>query len=415
MGKCIDIRRDAPEESSRDILTAILRAGAQKMLQQAIEEEINAYITAVNGSTGETTIIRNGYLPERKIQSGIGDIKVNQPRCRNKNKDSSVAKFSSSILPPYLRRTRSIEDVIPWLYLKGVSTGDFQEALSALLGDEAAGLSSTTITRLKGVWQNEYDDWQRRSLKDRRYVYIWADGVYFNVRLGEDDRNCILVIMGTTADGEKELLAVMEGYRESELTWMEVLLDLKSRGLTIDPSLAIADGALGFWAALPKVFPSTKIQRCWVHKTANVLDKLPKSTQPRAKKMLHEIYNSPRKSEAERVFDLFIETFEAKHPKAVKCLAKDRETLLTFYDFPAEHWAHIRTTNPIESTFATVRLRTNKTKGCGSTTATLLMVFKLAQSAQKNWRRLRGYERLTDVIDIKWKFVDGERTKAEAA
>jgi len=263
MGKCIDIRRDAPEESSRDILTAILRAGAQKMLQQAIEEEINAYITAVNGSTGETTIIRNGYLPERKIQSGIGDIKVNQPRCRNKNKDSSVAKFSSSILPPYLRRTRSIEDVIPWLYLKGVSTGDFQEALSALLGDEAAGLSSTTITRLKGVWKNEYDDWQRRSLKDRRYVYIWADGVYFNVRLGEDDRNCILVIMGTTADGEKELLAVMEGYRESELTWMEVLLDLKSRGLTIDPSLAIADGALGFWAALPKVFPSTKIQRCW--------------------------------------------------------------------------------------------------------------------------------------------------------
>jgi transposase-like protein len=415
MGKCIDIRREAPEESSRDILTAILRAGAQKMLQQAIEEEINAYITAVNGSTGETTIIRNGYLPERKIQSGIGDIKVNQPRCRNKTKDSSIAKFSSSILPPYLRRTRSIEDVIPWLYLKGVSTGDFQEALSALLGDEASGLSSTTITRLKGVWKNEYDDWQRRSLKDRRYVYIWADGVYFNVRLGENDRNCILVIMGTTADGEKELLAVMEGYRESELTWTEILLDLKSRGLTIDPSLAIADGALGFWAALPKVFPGTKTQRCWVHKTANVLDKLPKSTQSRAKKMLHEIYNSPRKSKAERVFDHFIETYEAKHPKAVKCLVKDRENLLTFYDFPAEHWPHIRTTNPIESTFATVRLRTNKTKGCGSGTATLLMVFKLAQSAQKNWRRLRGYERLADVIDIRWKFVDGERTKAEAA
>ena len=305
--------------------------------------------------------------------------------------------------------------MLPWLYLKGVSTGDFQEALAALLGDEASGLSSTTITRLKGVWKNEYDDWQRRSLKDRRYVYIWADGVYFNVRLGEDDRNCILVIMGTTTEGEKELLAVVEGYRESALTWKELLLDLKSRGLTIDPSLAIADGALGFWAALPQVFPSTKTQRCWVHKTANVLDKLPKSTQPLAKKMLHEIYNSPRKAEAERVFDHFIETYDAKYPKAVKCLVKDRENLLTFYDFPAEHWPHIRTTNPIESTFATVRLRTNKTKGCGSSTATLLMVFKLAQSAQKNWRRLRGYERLADVIDIKWKFVDGERTKAEAA
>ena len=415
MGRCIEIRREAPEQSARDILTSILRAGAQKMLQQAIEEEINAYIASVNGSTGETTIVRNGYLPERNIQSGIGDVKVRQPRCRNKVKDDSIPKFSSKILPPYLRRSKSIEEVIPWLYLKGVSSGDFQEALAALLGESASGLSATTVTRLKGAWKGEYDEWERRSLEGRRYVYIWADGVYFNVRLGEDERNCILVIMGTTADGEKELLAVKEGFRESELAWTELLLDLKSRGLTTAPSLAIADGALGFWAAIAKVYPSTKTQRCWVHKTANVLDKLPKSTQPRAKKMLHDIYNSPRKSEAERMFDLFIETFEAKHPKAVKCLFKDRESMLTFYDFPAEHWAHIRTTNPIESTFATVRLRTNKTKGCGSGTATLLMVFKLAQSAQKNWRRLRGYEKLADVIDISWKFVDGEKTKAEAA
>jgi putative transposase len=415
MGKCIDIRREAPEQSSRDILTSILRVGAQKMLQQAIEEEINAYITSVNSSTGERTIVRNGYLPERMIQSGIGDVRVQQPRCRSETKDDSLPRFSSKILPPYLRRTKSLEEMIPWLYLKGVSSGDFQEALAALLGDGASGLSATTVTRLKGVWKGEYEEWERRSLKDRHYVYIWADGVYFNVRLGEDDRNCILVIMGATADGKKELLAVKEGYRESELAWAELLLDLRSRGLTKAPSLAIADGALGFWAALSKVYPTTKTQRCWVHKTANVLDKLPKSVQPRAKKMIHEIYNSPRKSEAERVFDLFIETFEAKHPKAVKCLVKDRESMLTFYDFPAEHWPHIRTTNPIESTFATVRLRTNKTKGCGSGPATLLMVFKLAQSAQKNWRRLRGYEKLADVIDIRWKFVDGEKTKAEAA
>lgn len=415
MGKCIEIRREAPAQSSRDILTSILRAGAQKMLQQAIEEEINAYIASVNGSTGETTIVRNGYLPERMIQSGIGDVMVQQPRCRSKRKDDSLPRFSSKILPPYLRRTKSIEEMIPWLYLKGVSSGDFQEALAALLGESASGLSATTVTRLKGAWKGEYDEWERRSLEGRRYVYIWADGVYFNVRLGEDERNCILVIMGATADGEKELLAVKEGFRESELAWTELLLDLKSRGLTTPPSLAIADGALGFWAALSKVFPTTKTQRCWVHKTANVLDKLPKSTQPRAKKMLHDIYNSPRKSEAERMFDLFIETFSAKHPKAVKCLVKDRESMLTFYDFPAEHWSHIRTTNPIESTFATVRLRTHKTKGCGSGTATLLMVFKLAQSAQKNWRRLRGYEKLADVIDIRWKFVDGEKTKAEAA
>lgn len=402
-------------ESSTDVITEILRTGAKTLLQQAIEAEVQTYLSKVNGEAKCTAAIRNGYLPDRSIQTGLGDIPIKQPRVRLKNGSSEIEKFQSSILPPYLRRTKNIEEMIPWLYLKGVSTGDFKEALCALLGDRAGGLSSTTITRLKGTWQTDFDAWDKRRLDQKQYVYIWADGIHFNVRLSEDKRMCILVIMGATADGTKELLAVSDGYRESTLSWKTVLVSLRDRGLTESPKLAIGDGALGFWAALNEIFPDTLQQRCWVHKTANVLDKIPKSKQPEAKKMLHNIYNQPSKAEANTAFAAFLEVFDAKYPKATNCLSKDREKLLTFYDFPAENWCHIRSTNPIESTFATVRLRTYKTKGCGSASATLLMVFKMCENASKTWRKLRGHERLAEVIDIRWMFKDGERIEANAA
>ena len=300
---------------------------------------------------------------------------------------------------------------MPWLYLKGISTNDCQEALSALFGPDAPGLSSSTVVRLKKVWEVEYGDWRTRSLADKRYVYLWVDGIYFHARL-EEARSCILVVIGATEDGDKELLAVHDGVRESELSWREVLLDLKGRGMDTAPEIATGDGALGFWKALRQVFPATREQRCWVHKTANVLNYLPKRHQPEAKRRLHEIWMAPTKVEADSAFETFLELYRPKHPKVADCLAKDRDVLLTFYDFPAEHWQHLRTTNPIESTFATVRLRTNKTKGCGSRLATLTMVFKLAQSAQKTWRRLNGSQLLADVIQGV-PFKDG--TKQDAA
>ena len=296
------------------------------------------------------------------------------------------------------------------MYLKGVSTGDFREALGALLGPDAPGLSASTVVRLKACWEQDYATWSKRSLADKRYVYIWVDGIHFNIRL-EEEKQCILVVMGATAEGKKELVAVQDGFRESEQSWMELLLDLKARGLTQDPELAIGDGALGFWKALPQVFSQTREQRCWVHKTANVLNKLPKSKQSKAKGMLHDIWMAPTKAEAEKASDLFEATFEAKYPKATACLAEDREVLLAFYDFPAEHWVHIRTTNPIESTFATVRLRTRRTKGCGSRIAGLTMVFRLTQCAERRWRTLNGAKLLTDVIRGV-PFIDGEKKQA---
>jgi len=408
------LRPEAPQSS--DILTNILRNGAQTLLQQAIEAEVQGYLLKVNPLEAPVAAVRNGYNPGRTIQTGIGDVVVRQPRARVKKGFEGIEDFSSKILPPYLRRTKSLEELIPWLYLKGISTGDFQEALQALLGESAPGLSATTITRMKASWTDDYDAWVKRDLSAKRYVYIWADGVHFNVRLGEDgERACILVIMGATADGDKELLAVEQGLRESTTAWKGVLLQLKRQGMTTSPELAIGDGALGFWAALSEVYSTTKQQRCWVHKTANVLDKLPKSTQVQAKKMLHNIYNSEHKIDAIKFMDEFAELFNAKYPKAVTCLMKNKESMLAFYDFPAEHWGHIRSTNPIESTFATVRLRTAKTKGCGTALATLTMVFKLAENASKNWKKLRGYERLAEVIDIKWKFEDGIRVEAKAA
>jgi transposase-like protein len=306
-------------------------------------------------------------------------------------------KFSSSILPAYLRRTKSIEELLPWLYLKRLSTGDFSSALTALLGQDAAGLSAATISRLKEVWKEEHQRWSKRDLAGKNFVYIWVDGVYFGVRL-EDASQCILVVIGATADGKKELVAMLDGYRESAESWKELLLDLKQRGLTIDPRVAIGDGALGFWKALPQVFGTTREQRCWVHKTANVLNKLPKGQQGKAKAALHEVWMAESRAKAEQAFDRFLTTYEAKYAKAAECLVKDRQSLLTFYDFPAEHWPHLRSTNPIESTFATVRLRTAKTRGCVSRAGILAMVFKLTKTAEQGWRKLKGHARLAQVV-----------------
>ena len=405
-----------PQESTSSVLDEILRGGAQKMLGTAIEAEVETYLAArrhLVGESGHRSVVRNGHLPERSIQTPMGAVPVKQPRVRDRREAGEREEFRSSILPPYLRKTKSLEDLIPWLYLKGISTGDFSEALQALLGPDAPGLSATTITRLKAGWEQEYKDWSSRSLEGKRYVYLWADGVHFNVRLEDpaNARQCILVLMGATAAGKKELIAIADGYRESEQSWIELLLGAKSQGLSVAPELAVGDGALGFWKALHQVFPTTRDQRCWVHKTANVLNKMPKSIQQKAKSMLHDIWMASTREDAQQAFDLFLETFRAKYPAAVSCLEKDRDALLAFYDFPAEHWIHLRTTNPIESTFATVRLRTKKTKGCGSRTACLTMVFKLVLSAQKRWRALNGAKFLADVIQGVV-FEDGVRKAA---
>jgi transposase-like protein len=403
-----------PLPSEKDVLTAVLHQGATRMLAQAIQAEVDAYLDAhahLRDEAGRQLVVRNGALPQRTILSGLGPVKVKQPRVKDRRPAEQREKFTSTILPPYLRKTKSIEELIPWLYLKGVSTGDFSEALAALLGPQAQGLSATTVTRLKAVWAQEYDAWSKRSLAGKHYVYVWADGVHFNIRL-EEDRQCILVLMGATADGQKELIALSDGFRESEQSWKALLLDCQARGMTIAPSLAVGDGALGFWKALRQVFPTTREQRCWVHKTANVLDKLPKGQQPKAKAMLHDIWQAETKAQAEKAFDLFGATWESKYAKATDCLVKDREELLVFYDFPALHWIHLRTTNPIESTFATVRLRTSKTKGSGSRSACLTMVFKLMESASKKWRLLNGSPLLSKVI-AGVRFVDGvEQTTA---
>lgn len=393
----------------KDLLTEVLRKGARELLAQAVEQEVQEWLGERSGlrdEQGRQQVVRNGHLPERTILTGIGPVAVRQPRVRDRRPVEERELFSSKILPPYLRKTKSLEELIPWLYLKGISTGGFQEALQALVGPECPGLSANTITRLKEVWQQEYDVWSKRSLAGKEYVYVWADGIYSNVRL-EDDRVCLLVLIGVTTEGQKELLAVEAGHRESEESWKDVLRDLKRRGLAIAPKLAVGDGALGFWAALRKEWPSTREQRCWVHKTANVLDKLPKTLQPKAKAKLHEIWMAPTRAAAITAFDNFLEDYSAKYSKATDCLKKDRDELLTFYDFPAEHWKHIRTTNPIESTFATIRLRHRRTKGNGTRKATLTMLFKLAESAARRWRLLDGAQWLIEVTKDT-QFQDGQ-------
>lgn len=390
---------------SRSPLDEIVREGAQRMLQAAIDAEVDDFIAQHSDRRDEADrrlVVRNGRLPSREILSGAGRLDVSQPRVRDKSSDvESRVIFSPSVLPPYLKRTAAIEELIPWLYLKGVSTGDFSEALTALVGEQAKGLSANVVVRLKEQWTNEFEEWSRRDLSGEQYVYVWADGIHVNVRL-EDDANkkqCILVLMGATADGRKELIALQDGYRESEQCWKELLLDAQQRGFKIAPKLAVGDGALGFWAALRKVFPETAEQRCWFHKSGNVLSKMPRSVQPRAKSDLHEIWQAETREAALNAFDNFLEKYDAKYHAACECLRKDRDVLLAFYDFPAQHWAHLRTTNPIESTFATIRLRHRRTKGSGSRRTSLAMMFKLAESASKKWRRLRGHELITHVIN----------------
>lgn len=397
-------------------LDEIVRKGAKRMLEQALETEVDSFLERnqyILDDEGRRLVVRNGYAKERKIITGAGQLEVRTPRVDDRALESlKENRFQSSLIPPYLRRSKKIDDLIPWLYLKGVSTGDFTEALQSLLGKDVIGHSAEQIVRLKSVWQAEYEQWAKRDLSQTRYVYWWADGIYFKVRL-DGEKQCILVIIAAREDGTKELIAVEDGFRESKESWKSVLRDLKRRGLVFAPKLATGDGALGFWSAMEEEFPGTKHQICWVHKTANVLDKLPKSLQAKAKSMIHDIYMAPTRMDANVAFDVFIEEFEAKYPKAVASLKDNREDLMSFYDFPAEHWIHLRTTNPIESTFATVRLRTKKTKGCGSRAATLMMVFKLATSAEKRWKRLKGYQKIEAVLN-NVPFKDGMMMKKEA-
>lgn len=393
-------------------LDELVREGARRMLQEAINAEVESFIDQHRDrcdEQGRRLVVKNGSLPSREIMTGAGPIEVSQGRVRdNSSAPHDRVQFSPTVLPAYLRRTDAIEELIPWLYLKGISTSDFGEALQALVGEHAKGLSANVIVRLKEQWAEEYDQWSRRHLSDKHYVYVWADGIYAKVRL-EDDANqkqCMLVLMGATPDGKKELIAVLDGYRESKQSWQELLLDLKNRGLQSAPKIAVGDGALGFWAALREVFPETKEQRCWVHKTVNVLNKMPRSVQPKAKSDLHEIWQAETKQNAIIAFEQFLEKYQVKYSAACECLSKDRESLLAFYDFPAEHWGHLRTTNPIESTFATIRLRHRKTKGNGTRRASLAMMFKLAQSASKKWKRLRGREKIPLLLKG-IKFKDG--------
>lgn len=397
-------------------LDEIVRMGAQKMLAKALELEIEEFCQKhelrVN-EHGHRLIVRNGYQKSRRLLTGAGPLEIRMPRVNDQALDRwNEPRFQSSLIPPYLRRTKNLEEFVPLLYLKGISTGDFSEVMGKLLGEKVVGFSSENIVRMKQVWESEYKSWVSRDLSDSEYVYWWVDGIYFNVRL-DDERQCILVVIGAKADGTKELVAVEDGFRESKESWRSVMRELKSKGLKRGAQLAIGDGALGFWSALAEEFPDTKSQKCWVHKTANVLDKLPRSQQGKAKQMIHDIYLSSTKLEGESAFDRFVKEFELKYPKATETLKKNREELLTFYDFPAEHWKSIRSSNVIESTFATVRLRTKRTKGSGSRIATLTMVYKLAESAQKRWRRMWGYKKLEAV----WEgvqFADGVEVKIAA-
>ena len=406
------IKERNPEEKNlvKLELDVLIRQGAQEILAKALEIEVDLYLERyqyILDEAGNRRVIKNGHQKPRRILTGAGPLDVSVPRVDDRALVvQNEPRYKSAIIPKYLRKSNNIDELLPVLYLKGISTGDFQEALEKLLGPKAKGLSAQTIVRLKRVWQEEYKEWRERRLDEVEYVYWWADGIHFNVRLGDDKRMCVLVIIGARKDGTKEIVAVAEGFRESKESWASILREVKRQGLKMGPKLATGDGALGFWAAMNEECPESDQQLCWVHKTVNVLDKLPDSMQTKAKTMIHNIYMAPTKKEANIAFDIFIEEFEAKYPRAVDCLRNNRERLMAFYNYPAEHWQHIRTTNPIESTFAAVRLRTQKTKGCGSVTATLTMVFKLIQSAQQRWQKLHSHEKVAHV----WagiKFEDG--------
>jgi len=407
-----------PSDFSSDPLTDVLRQGARDILATAVQAEVSAFIAGhahLLDEVGRHRLVRHGFLPEREVMTGIGKVPVQVPRVRDRGtaKDAEKIRFRSALIPPYLRKSKSVEELLPWLYLKGISTGDFSEALAALLGPDAEGLSASTITRLKATWWEEYQAWRKRDLTGKRYVYIWADGVYFSPRL-DDDRQCMLVIIGADEYGDKHVLGIMDGFRENADSWRDLLRGLKKRGLSIAPDLAIGDGALGFWTALRDVFPTTREQRCWVHKMANVLGAMPKPLQEKAKAGLQDIWQAETKVDAIAAFDIFVETYGVKYERAVKKLTKDKDVLFSFYDFPAEHWKHIRTTNPIESIFATVRNRTRKTKGCMSRKTALAMVYKLMMSAKKKWRKLDGKNRLPEIIKGV-EFKDGIKQLQNAA
>ena len=393
-----------------DLLTEMLRNGARKLIAEALEVELDTFLKDVMEklSNGKQRVVRNGYLPERTIMTGLGELAVQVPRVRDRSSDEEKIKFKSSLIPPYMRRSATLEKVLPLLYLKGLSEADFVEALSPIFGDQAKNLSPGVISRLKSSWEEEQFTWNKRPLQDEHYVYWWVDGIGFPAR--DEERRCVLVVMGVNTQGHKKLITLSDGFRESTESWLTVLRDLKARGLRA-PALTVGDGALGFWNAVTEVFPSARHQRCWFHKMGNVLDKLPKSQQAKAKSMLHEIWMSATKHEAYNAFNAFISEYQAKYPKATECLAKDEEALLTFYDFPAEHWVHLRTTNPIESTFATVRNRTYKVKGAFSSKTIITMTFKLMQSAEKRWIKLRGFHHLDNVIRGV-KFKDGKLDKS---
>ncbi len=395
-----------------DALTNMLQIGAQQLVHQAVQVELEELLDLYSGSLtkeGKAAVVRNGYLPERQILTGIGPVTVRIPKVRSKT--GEPISFQSALVPPYVRKARSLEAALPWLYLKGISTGEMGDALKVLVGADAQGLSASTISRLKLEWGQQYQQWNDKPLDKDQWVYTWADGIYSGLR-AENTKLCALVIIGVNERGEKHFLAIEDGVRESTQSWREVLLKLKSRGMNA-PQLSVGDGAMGYWAALEEVYPETRHQRCWVHKTANILNALPKLSQPKAKQALHEIWQAETKQNAESAFDLFIQTYESKYPKSVLCLQKDREELLAFYNFPAQHWQSIRTSNPIESTFATIRHRTKRTKGCLSRDGMLHMMFKLSQCAEGKWRKLRGFDYLTKVIKGV-KFKDGvEVTSAD--
>ena len=391
-----------------DALTDLLRTEAQKLIATAVEAELALFLeqfASKRTQAGHAAVVRNGHHRERPVQTGIGPVSVRIPKVRSK--DGKPVTFRSALVPPYVRKTRTLEAALPWLYLKGVSCGEMGAALKVLLGPDAKGLSANTVSRLKRQWAKEYEGWRDERLDKEQWVYIWADGIYSGLR-GEEDKLCALVIIGVNAHGQKKFLAIEDGTRESTQSWREVLLPLKERGMNA-PKLAIGDGAMGFWAALEEVFPETKHQRCWMHKTMNVLNCFPKLSQPKAKAALHDIWQAETKADGEKAFDLFLETYEAKYPKAAMCLQKDREELMAFFDFPAKHWQSIRTTNPIESTFATIRHRTKRSKGCLTRNGMLHMIFKLGQCAEQNWRKLRGFDDLAKVI-TGVRFKDGIET-----
>ncbi len=418
MSKSTGVPFELSSEFSPDPLTEVIQFGARELLRTAVQAEVAGFMAVhaqLLDEEGRQRLVRHGFLPEREVMTGIGTVPVQVPRVRDRgaNIDGSKIRFRSSLVPPYLRKAKSVEELLPWLYLKGISTGDFSEALAALLGPDAEGLSASTITRLKATWWDEYEAWRKRDLSGKRYVYIWADGVCFTPRL-DGDRQCMLVIIGADEYGEKDVLSIMDGFRENADSWRDLLRGLRKRGLTVPPELAVGDGALGFWTALRDVYPTTREQRCWVHKTANVTGAMPKSLREKAKADLQDIWMAETKKEANAAFDLFVETYGLKYERAVARLVKDRDVLLTFYDFPAEHWKHIRTTNPIESVFATVRNRTRKTKGCLNRKTALAMVFRLMMSAKKKWRKISGPNRLPEVIQG-IAFKDGIRQRQNAA